>query len=97
FSRDWSSDVCSSDLIAVDAQFLHLAVHATGGVRNGLHYLVDPFLLIHMVGMGQRADGSIAEVPMVAFSTKGAAFKMHAGNLASRSEERRVGKERTTR
>src|SRR5690606_41193565 len=82
FSRDWSSDVCSSDLLA------HL-VRAEQILCTGGEQLVDvrgddAFRVDYEVALG---DGKIARA---GFDPDGRA----AETGIARSEERRVGKER---
>src|SRR5690606_40518208 len=78
FSRDWSSDVCSSDLLA----FAGIEpVKRSTEVRNALVAQVDEMLRCNLcpdklVYRGGRHRGYIL------------------GNDENRSEERRVGKER---
>src|SRR5690606_40676135 len=84
FSRDWSSDVCSSDLLKKSRQspasFL-LLLQCLGG----LQHLVDVAGYFHAAPlMAQHA---------VAVDQEGAAIDSHIF-LAVRSEERRVGQER---
>src|SRR5690606_40617216 len=95
FSRDWSSDVCSSDLSAV--------LHA-----GGKPMLVDleperPWM--QRAELHARLDGGVAAVVAVNFLgiperlQELAVAAEAAGALLiedSRSEERRVGKERRT-
>src|SRR5690606_40206963 len=87
FSRDWSSDVCSSDLSSFG--YNNLVVDMLGfGIMKQMHYPVF-FDVTHALQMpGGRADsagGRRAQVTELA----------RAG--LSRSEERRVGKEGRTR
>src|SRR5690606_40109310 len=92
FSRDWSSDVCSSDLLSlqdVGWRATHAAVSdvAAMGARPvaALCHLVLPSTLtaaeLKQLGRGQAAAAQELACPVI------------GGNVSSRSEERRVGKE----
>src|SRR3546814_10843738 len=74
---DWSSDVCSSDL---RCRHLHLA---PPGLRGG------PAMLGKVVG--NRGEDVAAVVPDVALAVT--VEILGIGQIARRSEERRVGKE----
>src|SRR3546814_14106611 len=82
---DWSSDVCSSDLEAMDRSGMGLATLASAaGQRAAVPPLREPVTLT-MADMGMGAmDGA-----------NGGAFShdAHAGLPGMRSGERRVGKE----
>src|SRR5690606_40686577 len=93
FSRDWSSDVCSSDLYA-------------GNVASTIsHYYTTligrpvDIIFLHMLGfyifaivLGMRPlVGMIGAVAMAFASYE--IIVIQAGHNAKRSEERRVGKE----
>src|SRR3546814_3685861 len=80
---DWSSDVCSSDLITGEppafcagADLSHLSSSADGGAESGLRAIYEGFLRI-----GRSPLPTIAAV----------------NGAAVRSEERRVGKECVSR
>src|SRR5690606_40483112 len=79
FSRDWSSDVCSSDLAAVDPLEL----------RRGMVDAVDllQFLDVHAAAARVRVEAG-RDAPV-----GGAEFIDAAAGPDARSEERRVGKE----
>src|SRR3546814_12364146 len=85
---DWSSDVCSSDLVGVEAGEL-----ATEGDEvAGVEVLVEP----HVVHSGRDELVERAEVgePAAHGLGDGAAHEdLLAGDATERSEERRVGKE----
>src|SRR3546814_18205119 len=87
---DWSSDVCSSDLLALNIQDLRLL----GGVRV-LGTLVDLELLVHRAAEGilrQNAlDGGLDDALRVALQRLAAGFALEMADVP-RSEERRVGK-----
>src|SRR5690606_40506512 len=96
FSRDWSSDVCSSDLTYANAiaevreavDFLrYYAVQARNDFSNDAHRPLGPVVCI-----------SPWNFPLAIFSGQVAAA-LAAGNpvLAKRSEERRAGRECATR
>src|SRR5690606_39380608 len=57
FSRDWSSDVCSSDLLHIP-NFAHGALYMVGGyitlmmmTHAGLHYVLAIFISVIVVGL----------------------------------------------
>src|SRR3546814_11086614 len=89
---DWSSDVCSSDLLGGDGQSAydrrqsgHLERAADLSVRLGIFRPVpEADRLRH--GDGRAGEGSMMSVYVVGSAAAGTAF-------LSRSEERRVGKE----
>src|SRR5690606_39370336 len=88
FSRDWSSDVCSSDLRRGGAR--RVAGEGTVGVGAGLEGDV-------LVGRADRALGQGLEL-VVALAGEidlglAVAVEVVAGDPHPRSEERRVGKE----
>src|SRR5690606_40350293 len=77
FSRDWSSDVCSSDLVGGDLEVVHgdfaLFDQRTGAPATAIdHLLVGQYGLVYRVPV----HGAVLAV-----------------DHALRSEERRVGKE----
>src|SRR5690606_40819834 len=87
FSRDWSSDVCSSDLVA-DAEV------DGGGLVEAALGEEDP------AGLGLRGGGELLRVPLggdlVGLDQADALAALVGGvvpALLVRSEERRVGKE----
>src|SRR5690606_40693291 len=93
FSRDWSSDVCSSDLAIIGAsntpsRIGGRPIHAmqVGGFRGDI-YPVNPN---HEVIQGLPAYASIHEVP------QGIDCAIIAVAAKLRSEERRVGKDGRT-
>src|SRR5690606_40453229 len=88
FSRDWSSDVCSSDLAESGLEAVHLGAEGVfaGGFGGQFLATLDP------VEFDDALEQPVALVDIV----------LHAvGNLVparpARSEERRVGKEWRTR
>src|SRR5690606_39772159 len=86
FSRDWSSDVCSSDLVALGAEEQdHAAL--LGDAREEVHRVVeqrDGLLEIDDVDLAAGAEDVRAHlrVPVTGLVAE-----------VDRSEERRVGKE----
>src|SRR5690606_39885533 len=83
FSRDWSSDVCSSDLHTLDRHTpagLHGSSHLCGHTSNLIHHLVNGFAGVMGV-MSEITD-------FFCYDRKAASH-----TTGSRSEERRVGKE----
>src|SRR5690606_39750360 len=90
FSRDWSSDVCSSDLKAKQLLSLGLFLGASlcsAGCKN-----VDSN---GETGVSSRSPNKKSEAPdfSVGPNTKGALFTWVDEKGSFRSEERRVGKE----
>src|SRR5207253_8634959 len=78
--RDWSSDVCSSDLGVLDYRHWVQIGHA----RGELHVLADRRRGVRVFSFASRR---IVERPMFHFALS----TLH--HDAARSEERRVGKE----
>src|SRR3546814_15242652 len=88
---DWSSDVCSSDLLAAAADD-HAAGNAAAAVAAGVA------LVIVGTGMDDERRAIGIEQPAVAFETRTDEVQRRAAALVGfdheiRSEERRVGKE----
>src|SRR5690606_40886930 len=89
FSRDWSSDVCSSDL--VERQRQHVLV---GGLEGHLELLLDLQQPVEVIGVAAVLAelGDLAD----ALSYLAGHFRRIVDDdlvAAARSEERRVGKE----
>src|SRR5207302_5375396 len=83
FSRDWSSDVCSSDLTALRLGPVDI-LFVCGGVD--VQEAVSPRIVAALRRLAER------RVPLGALCTGGYALAK-AGLLDKRSEERRVGKD----
>src|SRR5699024_11322892 len=81
--RDWSSDVCSSDLVSAET------VRVSAGVRYGD---LAPVLEQH-----GRALANLASLPHISVAGAVATGTHGSGDRVPRSEERRVGKECRTR
>src|SRR5699024_11877758 len=81
--RDWSSDVCSSDLS-------HTPVPAAADHAKAVMQVAaaGPGVWLSDGGSNVMPTGTTAEVR--------SAWGLHAGLVRRRSEERRVGKERTS-
>src|SRR5690606_40922323 len=91
FSRDWSSDVCSSDLADTLAMMLELGGHQVRIVHDGAAAVREakafqPDVAFLDIGMPDMSGYQLAGVLR---STPG----LHDTVLVARSEERRVGKE----
>src|SRR5690606_40501305 len=85
FSRDWSSDVCSSDLRAVDS--------LGNPVSDGTEIFFTTDTSSGIVGGGEGAQGSAKTIKgeaSVLLATDPSKAGVHT---VIRSEERRVGKE----
>src|SRR5207253_3602355 len=88
--RDWSSDVCSSDLAAQPVQDVQDVVGA-GPVGHD-HLMLHPDLGV----IGLKALKAIPQIYFLALGRVGqetAALRYHGRGVGDRSEERRVGKE----
>src|SRR3546814_15803196 len=84
---DWSSDVCSSDLLAV---FIGIFPGFVGGLDFGLEFLETRLLFRREVG---RVALERAQIPGVIVGDMGRGNDADFGQpLTCRSEERRVGK-----
>src|SRR5690606_41008679 len=79
FSRDWSSDVCSSDLTALVDQMQHIAVEFLGHGED-------------CVAVARQGGRMILAYPVLKWMVQ-CGWPSHEGTLHLRSEERRVGKE----
>src|SRR5690606_40221043 len=84
FSRDWSSDVCSSDLL-MDVMV------SIAQLLLGLSFLVAVHELGHL--LAAKYFGMRVEQFSIGFPPKIWSFKKGETEYAIRSEERRVGKE----
>src|SRR5690606_39689967 len=90
FSRDWSSDVCSSDLVRwqkILGEFDDFPLTpqkelmiAPGFPYKESHRHLSHLMAIHPLGLIKWEDGELAQAII-------------KNSLAQRSEERRVGKE----
>src|SRR3546814_1646644 len=74
---DWSSDVCSSDLLAAHGQPADAALDHRGGQASAFGQLIDQ-------GLRHRLDCAVDEDEIIRSAGRPA---------GGRSEERRVGKE----
>src|SRR5690606_40333710 len=90
FSRDWSSDVCSSDL----------KIPADGRVIDANHIQIDESMLTGESLPVHKHAAAINGLKQI-YDQENMLFKgtyVHGGSgLMVRSEERRVGKERRSR
>src|SRR5690606_39566800 len=87
FSRDWSSDVCSSDLLRPQAQRLYSIASSRKRVGEEAHLTVD---VLRYQAHGQPHLGAASA--FLAALEEGAQVPVYI-----RSEERRVGKKCTPR
>src|SRR5699024_11671203 len=85
--RDWSSDVCSSDLAVANATGEAACGPSQSDERSGIHGLYDICRVLH-VSSAQTLRASLDA--LIAFSK---ASSQTARVPVCRSEERRVGKE----
>src|SRR5207302_6946183 len=96
FSRDWSSDVCSSDLGAVE--WVHVPAILAGGFMRRAFFRHD--LVLGPAGAQPRHEqlfgGAVGDGDYIGLAL---VFHRHpvAEVLHERSEERRVGKESRAR
>src|SRR3712207_9443749 len=100
--RDWSSDVCSSDLDVLVAQALgaHLGAHAPGMRREHEDARADDDRLLDRVGHEQHGEAELVPQPQKLLlhlaprqRVEGREGLVHQKNVGLRSEERRVGTE----
>src|SRR5206468_5807179 len=87
--RDWSSDVCSSDLLSVMETFAALALQLHSGARGkSLHHRQRQWIRRHrlVIEGDEMADNVSVR------SSQGHAEVAYRAQV-NRSEERRVGKE----
>src|SRR5205807_5046002 len=85
---DWSSDVCSSDLLALPARAkLNLGLRVVRRAGDGFHELQTTFqeIELHDLLLIERSPQTGLTIEGMNVATK--------GNSVLRSEERRVGKE----
>src|SRR5690606_42116414 len=89
FARDWSSDVCSSDLGGVDPSWIQWRPYDGIGrkVRNGLNFTERGFGVRGAVGVSDRGHTAACQL---------APGDVDWDYRFGRSEERRVGKEWVT-
>src|SRR5690606_39810623 len=83
FSRDWSSDVCSSDLCGVKARFIFSAFY--GVIEDGPD--------VEFVQRGYRLAAVVERFAAAELFEKRLFYKIKYRQMERRSEERRVGKE----
>src|SRR5207245_7581450 len=88
--RDWSSDVCSSDLFGLDARTQRRKLKSRIGVVPQEENLDDELTVVENLRQqalyhGVNADGRIDEL------LRGALLEQRADASPRRSEERRVG------
>src|SRR3546814_13136749 len=82
---DWSSDVCSSDLIALHSVFEHHAAMTPVSLEPFLH----EYRIVWPVAVDRHDDAAGIPVTMARYGLRGTPSLL----LIDRSEERRVGKE----
>src|SRR5690606_40423195 len=87
FSRDWSSDVCSSDLDVIITE-----IGGTVGDIESQPFIEAARQLRHELGRGNVFFVHVSLVPFM-----GASGEQKTKPTQHRSEERRVGKEGTAR
>src|SRR3546814_11650933 len=81
---DWSSDVCSSDLLALGRN-----VDALDGLHGHDAILVDAFMHLHAQNL-RRDDGKQPDILSPAMNGE---IARRRRSVIGRSEDRRVGKE----
>src|SRR5690606_40222888 len=91
FSRDWSSDVCSSDL-----ENEQIAM-GTGVLVDGLDFSDDKMLVGRTFSYSDtqryRVGTNYLQLPVNQAKKAKVATNLSGGQMSYRSEERRVGKE----
>src|SRR3546814_15020742 len=106
---DWSSDVCSSDLLAVEAtpheglDAIDVLVHGSvpvgalsGGSEHRLELVLDILLSNQAPSVDVEVDGRdrcVSSPDPCELPDSGFAYDGHCTSSCCRSEERRVGKE----
>src|SRR5690606_40519156 len=93
FSRDWSSDVCSSDLTAVGVEFVENQILQASAV---VHNQTVRFLIASEDQLQHHEVGQ-QDVRRVGCDGLADGVVLLAGVTVDRSEERRVGKGRVAR
>src|SRR5690606_40886104 len=94
FSRDWSSDVCSSDLFADQLMYLGFYMSTKAGISICLDDMVIPPEKQEILERAQQEVKEIEEQYASGLVTNGERYNKVVDIW--RSEERRVGKERIT-
>src|SRR5206468_9065276 len=89
--RDWSSDVCSSDLEAAGAEVLRVVGPVAVGADPDLEQ--RRFVLEHRAAAGRRERADPRPGPDQREAVREVDLALVAGADRVRSEERRVGKE----
>src|SRR5690606_40539557 len=87
FSRDWSSDVCSSDLVSIAINIL--AAGLTTYLLRAIFDVMGAFSDPAIVGFQPVRIPLIADIPVLGRVLSGQSPLVY---VALRSEERRVGK-----
>src|SRR5690606_40580296 len=91
FSRDWSSDVCSSDLVIEMHDIWKTYADGTSAL-NGVSVKIDRNEFVYLVGPSGAGKSTFMKlIYREEIPTKGEIF-VNGFNIG-RSEERRVGKE----
>src|SRR5690606_39406893 len=92
FSRDWSSDVCSSDLVVAEKK--KLKEDSILGYRYPEFDIPQQARQLYLKNLSRQTSDVQAEtIPLYGLS----AHNIDLSKSQVRSEERRVGKERTAR
>src|SRR5690606_40241804 len=96
FSRDWSSDVCSSDLSSLELELV-LPQRDEGRLSDPLDiYLNDVLLASLAPGRSGERRREVVSLPSQILASNNF-LRIELRRNAGRSEERRVGKERRAR
>src|SRR5690606_40007177 len=91
FSRDWSSDVCSSDLIIGEADNITVITTAIDKLdKIGVEKVNEE---LNQAGITDEAIKKLQPILQLSGTTGEKLVKLRGLFEASRSEERRVGKE----
>src|SRR5690606_39549243 len=93
FSRDWSSDVCSSDLPCPNDTFIFDALIHHKIDTRGLDFAVEYHDVETLNQKAFRQELDITKLSYHAFAYAVEDYELLDAGSALRSEERRVGKE----
>src|SRR5690606_40309240 len=94
FSRDWSSDVCSSDLVAAgDKNITITSTHTTPYTSHNMRDCAASITWLVAASIPALPEASTNRISSLLCSRANASARDTTRCRVSRSEERRVGKE----